>query len=132
MGRQQQQNLPTVNKVPSCLPSLLPEWNAILMTRPKCNGLSTQFIGLIPLCFLNFQCNVSLHSVKASTQTCKLFNHMAAAHGTIWFTTSVDVHSCTLSLEVWHSIEVREFHLQLHHLLHSLPIDRGEGRNIYP
>jgi Tat protein secretion system quality control protein TatD with DNase activity len=55
--------------------------------------------------------NVSLHSVKASAQTRELFDRMAAAHGAAWFAISVDVHSCTLSPEVWRVIEVRPFHL---------------------
>jgi Tat protein secretion system quality control protein TatD with DNase activity len=57
--------------------------------------------------------NVSLHSVKASAQTRELFDRMAAAHGAAWFSISVDVHSCTLSPEVWRGIEVRPFHLHL-------------------
>jgi len=51
--------------------------------------------------------NVSLHSVKASAQTRELFDRMAATHGAAWFAISVDVHSCTLSPEVWRGIEVR-------------------------
>ncbi|KAH9971899.1 hypothetical protein BJV77DRAFT_1057218 [Russula vinacea] len=49
--------------------------------------------------------NVSLHSVKASAQTRALFDRMAATHGAAWFAISVDVHSCTLSPEVWRDIE---------------------------
>jgi Tat protein secretion system quality control protein TatD with DNase activity len=49
--------------------------------------------------------NVSLHSVKASGQTRALFDRMAATHGAAWFAISVDVHSCTLSPEVWRDIE---------------------------
>jgi hypothetical protein len=52
---------------------------------------------------------VSLHSVKASAQTRTLFDHMAATHGAAWIAISVDVHSCTLSPEVWRDIEVRLF-----------------------
>ena len=55
--------------------------------------------------------NVSLHSVKASAQTRELFDKMAAMHGAAWFAISVDVHSCTLSPEVWLGIEVRPFYL---------------------
>jgi Tat protein secretion system quality control protein TatD with DNase activity len=51
--------------------------------------------------------NVSLHSVKSSGQTRALFDNMAAKHGAAWFAISVDVHSCTLSPEVWRDIEVR-------------------------
>jgi Tat protein secretion system quality control protein TatD with DNase activity len=60
--------------------------------------------------------NVSLHSVKASAQTRELFDKMAATHGAAWFAISVDVHSCTLSPEVWLGIEVRPFyfHFRLH------------------
>jgi Tat protein secretion system quality control protein TatD with DNase activity len=58
--------------------------------------------------------NVSLHSVKAPAQTLALFDRMAATHGTAWFAISIDVHSCTLSPEVWRDIEVRPF------LLHSM------------
>lgn len=63
--------------------------------------------------------NVSLHSVKAPAQTRALFDRMAATHGAAWFAISVDVHSCTLSLEVWHGIEVRPF--LRHARLRSLP-----------
>ncbi|KAI9448844.1 TatD DNase family Scn1 [Russula earlei] len=49
--------------------------------------------------------NVSLHSVKAPSQTRALFDRMAATHGAAWFAISVDVHSCTLSPEVWCDIE---------------------------
>ncbi|KAH9964264.1 hypothetical protein BC827DRAFT_1266051 [Russula dissimulans] len=49
--------------------------------------------------------NVSLHSVKAPSQTRALFDRMAATHGAAWFAISVDVHSCTLSPEVWRDIE---------------------------
>ncbi|KAI0294927.1 TatD DNase family Scn1 [Russula brevipes] len=49
--------------------------------------------------------NVSLHSVKASAQTRSLFDRMASTHGAAWFAISVDVHSCTLSTEVWSGIE---------------------------
>jgi Tat protein secretion system quality control protein TatD with DNase activity len=59
--------------------------------------------------------NVSLHSVKAPAQTLALFDRMAATHGAAWYAISVDVHSCTLSLEVWRDIEVRPF------LLHPNP-----------
>jgi hypothetical protein len=60
--------------------------------------------------------NVSLHSVKASAQTRSLFDRMATTHGAAWFAISVDVHSCTLSTEVWSGIEVRPFllHPQSH------------------
>jgi Tat protein secretion system quality control protein TatD with DNase activity len=59
--------------------------------------------------------NVSLHSVKASGQTRALFDRMAATHGAAWFAISVDVHSCTLSPEVWRDIEVRPFLLRIPH-----------------
>jgi Tat protein secretion system quality control protein TatD with DNase activity len=76
--------------------------------------------------------NVSLHSVKSSAQTCALFDNMAAKYGAAWFAISVDVHSCTLSPEVWRDIEVRP--VLLHHpRLHSYPIPDaggGEGWNI--
>ncbi|KAI0308270.1 hypothetical protein B0F90DRAFT_148312 [Multifurca ochricompacta] len=51
--------------------------------------------------------NVSLHSVKAPAQTLALFDRMATTHGAAWFAISVDVHSCTLSTEVWREIEKR-------------------------
>lgn len=51
--------------------------------------------------------NVSLHSVKSPAQTRALFDNMAAKYGTAWFAISVDVHSCTLSPEVWRDIEKR-------------------------
>jgi Tat protein secretion system quality control protein TatD with DNase activity len=51
--------------------------------------------------------NVSLHSVRASAQTLALFDRMAATHGAAWYLISVDVHSCTLSPEVWRDLEVR-------------------------
>jgi len=76
--------------------------------------------------------NVSLHSVKSSTQTRALFDNMAAKHGAAWFAISVDVHSCTLSPEVWRDIEVRP--VLLRHQLHSHPTFNtggGEGRNVY-
>jgi Tat protein secretion system quality control protein TatD with DNase activity len=74
--------------------------------------------------------NVSLHSVKAPAQTRALFDKMAATHGAGWFAISVDVHSCTLSPEVWRDIEVRPF--LLHPRLHSPPTANpgGEGRNV--
>jgi Tat protein secretion system quality control protein TatD with DNase activity len=56
--------------------------------------------------------NVSLHSVKSSAQTCALFDNMAAKYGAAWFAISVDVHSCTLSPEVWRDIGVRPVFLQ--------------------
>lgn len=64
--------------------------------------------------------NVSLHSVKAPSQTRALFDRMAATHGAAWFAISVDVHSCTLSPEVWRDIEVcpslfHPFHSPLQH-----------------
>lgn len=60
--------------------------------------------------------NVSLHSVKSASQTRALFDNMATKHGAAWFAISVDVHSCTLSPEIWRDIEVRPIllHLQLH------------------
>ena len=76
--------------------------------------------------------NVSLHSVKSPAQTCTLFDNMAAKHGAAWFTISVDVHSCTLSPEVWRDIEVRP--ILLHVRLHSHPTPNAggrEGRNVY-
>ena len=66
--------------------------------------------------------NVSLHSVKSSAQTCALFDNMAAKYGAAWFAISVDVHSCTLSPEVWRDIEVRP--VLLHPPLHSCPTQR--------
>lgn len=70
--------------------------------------------------------NVSLHSVKSSAQTCTLFDNMAAKYGAAWFAISVDVHSCTLSPEVWRDIEVRP--VLLHHpRLQSCPTPKGRG-----
>ena len=57
--------------------------------------------------------NVSLHSVKSPAQTCTLFDNMATKYGAAWFAISVDVHSCTLSPEVWRDVEVRP--VLLHH-----------------
>jgi Tat protein secretion system quality control protein TatD with DNase activity len=74
--------------------------------------------------------NVSLHSVKSPAQTRALFDNMAAKYGAAWFAISVDVHSCTLSPEVWRDIEVRPVLL---HRLHSYPTPNaggGEGRNV--
>ena len=51
--------------------------------------------------------NVSMHSVKAPSQTRALFDRMAVAHGAGWFAISVDVHSCKFSPEVWREIGVR-------------------------
>jgi len=70
--------------------------------------------------------NVSLHSVKSSAQTCALFDNMAAKHGAAWFAISIDVHSCTLSPEVWCGIEVRPFFLLPQ--LHSYPTRRRMRR----
>ena len=53
--------------------------------------------------------NVSMHSVKAPSQTRALFDRMAAAHGAGWFAISVDVHSCKFSPEAWREIGVRSF-----------------------
>ena len=53
--------------------------------------------------------NVSMHSVKAPSQTRSLFDRMAAAHGAAWFAISVDVHSCKFSPEAWREIGVRSF-----------------------
>jgi Tat protein secretion system quality control protein TatD with DNase activity len=75
--------------------------------------------------------NVSLHSVKSPSQTSALFDNMAAKYGAAWFAISVDVHSCTLSPEVWRNIEVRPVP---HSLLHSHPTPNAggrEGRNVY-
>jgi Tat protein secretion system quality control protein TatD with DNase activity len=74
--------------------------------------------------------NASLHSVKSPAQTRALFDNMAAKYGAAWFAISVDVHSCTLSPEVWRDIEVRPVLL---HRLHSYPTPNargGEGRNV--
>jgi Tat protein secretion system quality control protein TatD with DNase activity len=76
--------------------------------------------------------NVSLHSVKASAQTRELFDKMAATHGAAWFAISVDVHSCTLSPEVWRGIEVCPLYLHFLYLYPrsgciSLPNAGGEG-----
>jgi Tat protein secretion system quality control protein TatD with DNase activity len=65
--------------------------------------------------------NVSLHSVKSSAQTCALFDNMATKHGAAWFAISVDVHSCTLSSEIWRDIEVRPV------LPHPTPNPGGGG-----
>ncbi|KAH9081590.1 TatD DNase family Scn1 [Lactarius deliciosus] len=48
--------------------------------------------------------NVSMHSVKAPSQTRALFDRMAAAHGAAWYAISVDVHSCKFSPEAWREI----------------------------
>jgi Tat protein secretion system quality control protein TatD with DNase activity len=70
--------------------------------------------------------NVSLHSVKSPAQTRALFDNMAAKYGAAWFAISVDVHSCTLSPEVWRDIEVRP--VRLHPRLHSHPTPPAGGR----
>jgi Tat protein secretion system quality control protein TatD with DNase activity len=71
--------------------------------------------------------NVSLHSVKSSAQTCTLFDNMAAKYGAAWFAISVDVHSCTLSPEVWRDIEVRPVILQPPGIMHSHPTPIAGG-----
>jgi Tat protein secretion system quality control protein TatD with DNase activity len=76
---------------------------------------------------VEFRRNVSLHSVKASAQTRELFDRMAAAHGAAWFAISVDVHSCTLSPEVWRGIEVRPFHPHLNPPVAFPPHRRRRG-----
>ena len=53
--------------------------------------------------------NVSMHSVKAPSQTRALFDRMAATHGAAWFAISVDMHSCKFSPEAWREIGVRSF-----------------------
>ncbi|KAG9095879.1 hypothetical protein FS749_009550 [Ceratobasidium sp. UAMH 11750] len=49
--------------------------------------------------------NVSLHSVKASGATVELLKKMRSRYGADWERINVDLHSCTLSGEVWKSIE---------------------------
>ncbi|KAI0059503.1 Metallo-dependent hydrolase [Artomyces pyxidatus] len=51
--------------------------------------------------------NVSLHSVKAPSQTRELLDRMAERHGAAWLAISIDLHSCGLSPEVWREIEKR-------------------------
>ena len=76
--------------------------------------------------------NVSLHSVKAPAQTLALFDRMAATHGAAWFAISIDVHSCTLSPEVWRDIEVRPFFLHLLHAVALFPFPfPKEKRNVF-
>ena len=71
--------------------------------------------------------NVSLHSVKSSAQTRALFDNMAAKYGAAWFAISVDVHSCTLSPEVWRDIEVRPVLLQPPVAFPPDPVRRRKG-----
>ncbi|KAG8745592.1 hypothetical protein FRC10_007483 [Ceratobasidium sp. 414] len=49
--------------------------------------------------------NVSLHSVKASGATVELLKKMRSKYGAAWERINVDLHSCTLSGEVWKGIE---------------------------
>jgi Tat protein secretion system quality control protein TatD with DNase activity len=65
--------------------------------------------------------NVSMHSVKAPSQTRALFDRMAEAHGAAWFAISVDVHSCKFSPEAWREIGVRSFLHPLTQLSVPLP-----------
>ncbi len=50
--------------------------------------------------------NISLHSVKASGATVELLKKMRSQHSLAWEKINVDLHSCTLSGEVWKTIEV--------------------------
>ncbi|QRV88012.1 TatD DNase family protein [Ceratobasidium sp. AG-Ba] len=52
--------------------------------------------------------NVSLHSVKASGATVDLLKRMRSQHGTAWEKINVDLHSCTLSADVWKNIEYQK------------------------
>ena len=50
--------------------------------------------------------NVSLHSVKSHLETQELFARMVKMYGDKWNKISVDMHSCGLSPQMWHDIEV--------------------------
>lgn len=51
--------------------------------------------------------HVSLHSVNANQATVGLL--MKAKHQKAWREISIDLHSCSLSLEAWRELEVRRF-----------------------
>lgn len=51
--------------------------------------------------------NISLHSVKAPSETVALLNKMAFNYQDRWRAVSLDMHSCGVSPEMWRDIEVR-------------------------
>jgi Tat protein secretion system quality control protein TatD with DNase activity len=53
--------------------------------------------------------HVSLHSVNANQATVGLLMKMKAKHQKAWREISIDMHSCSLSLEAWRELEVRRF-----------------------
>jgi len=53
--------------------------------------------------------HVSLHSVNANQATVGLLTKMKAKHQQAWREISIDMHSCSLSLEAWRELEVRRF-----------------------
>ena len=53
--------------------------------------------------------HVSLHSVNANQATVTLLMKMKAKHQKGWREVSIDMHSCSLSLEAWRELEVRRF-----------------------
>jgi len=53
--------------------------------------------------------HVSLHSVNANQATVGLLMKMKGKHQKAWREISIDMHSCSLSLEAWRDLEVRSF-----------------------
>jgi Tat protein secretion system quality control protein TatD with DNase activity len=53
--------------------------------------------------------HVSLHSVNSNQATVGLLMKMKAKHQKAWREISIDMHSCSLSLEAWRDLEVRRF-----------------------
>jgi Tat protein secretion system quality control protein TatD with DNase activity len=50
--------------------------------------------------------NVSFHSVKAQMCTLELLDRMSRKHGDNWRDISIDIHSCSLSSQMWKDMEV--------------------------
>ncbi len=50
--------------------------------------------------------HVSLHSVNAQSITLNLLDRMDKTYGDAWLQISIDIHSCTLSSEMWNAMEV--------------------------
>jgi Tat protein secretion system quality control protein TatD with DNase activity len=55
---------------------------------------------------LELRRHMSMHSVRAQEATLELFDRMKTNWGERWESMSVDMHSCTLSVETWLAIEV--------------------------
>jgi Tat protein secretion system quality control protein TatD with DNase activity len=50
--------------------------------------------------------NVSLHSVNCQKHTIQLFERMAQRHSDNWAHINIDIHSCSLSVATWKTLEV--------------------------